>query len=445
MNYPSRTNRKNQIAEVKSGDKTTIAGRLLFSQDEVLLADESGVCELGFAEHKVALIEGTILEVTGEMKSSGKFEVEGWEILSAAPAFSSTHGEQTPNWQRVISDLQLRSVFLLHSQVLKEVREFFWSKGFDEVQTPTLVALPGMEPYINPFRTDLELENGKKFASYLITSPEYAMKKLLVAGLEKIFQITRSYRNCETLSSQHNPEFTILEWYRAYASYEEIMQDAEDLVRFVVPKITGKDFVANVDNNNQPIGSIDVSKPWEKISFQDSLKKYAEVEYAEIETLAGLKKVMEQKGYTDLDADWNTLVLQMFLNEVEPKLGQTRPTILYDYPISMAALSKRSEKDPRFAERFEVFIGGMELANAFTELNDPQEQEKRLKEERLMRRQLHKEDYQVDESFIEALRWGMPPSGGIALGIDRLVMLLVGTRNIKDVIWFPWEETFTFS
>ncbi len=432
--YPSRTQRNAMVFDLEADKDSILAGRLMaWDGEKGLLTDESGKVEFTLVTVEILKV-GMIIELAGWMDRE-VFYAQTVVVLNPASGFGQIQGDM-PNWQKVIADPFVRDSLLRRSQVVRAVREWFWGNGFVETETPCLAHVPGMEPYLTPFKTELILENGAHYPSYLITSPEYVMKKILVGGIEKIFQITHSYRNGETLSSQHNPEFTILEWYRSYASYLDIMRDTEELCAAVAKKVLGTTQITLRDK------LIDLAPPWERLTFAEALEKYAGVKYAEIETLAGLKQVLKSKGYPDSDADWDTQVLQLFLTEVEPNLGNPKPTFIHDYPLSMAALSKKSETDPRFAERVEAYIGGIELVNGFTELNDADEQKRRLESERAQRQQLGKDDYAVDDTFIEALQWGMPPASGIALGVDRLVMLILGQTEIKNVLWCPWGEMF---
>ncbi len=358
-------------------------------------------------------------------------------------------GRESPNYRRIVIDLYLKEKLLQRMRIIQKIREFFYARDFTEVDTPSLVKLPGMEPYLDVFKTEFVSQPGpdnivNREDLYLITSPEYAMKKLLVSGYEKIFQMCKSFRNKETNSSLHNPEFTILEWYRAYSDYTEIMKDMEDLVFELTRSCHGS---AKIPYSVPSIGpaslaEIDVTPPWTRLKVSEAFKKYAGIEPDELEdpdrfraavTKKKLYRITEKTSFDDM-------FFLVFMNEIELQLGFDKPVILYEYPASMAALSKKCPHDERYAERFEAYIAGMELCNAFTELTDPVEQEARLKAERLERQKLGKPDYPVDESFINALQFGMPPSGGIALGVDRLIMLLTNTSDIRDILFFPHKD-----
>lgn len=357
----------------------------------------------------------------------------------------------SPNYLKAVIDVNLREKLRMRTLVVNKIRDFFVKEGFMDVETPELVSLPGMEPHLDVFKTTFRSwqargKNGQVGGAqantsegaqdmYLITSPEYAMKKLLVAGYEKVFQICKSFRNKEDVSLLHNPEFTILEWYRSFASYEEIMTDTEKLVGFLCSEFRG---VQELEFNGH---KVDVSGIWERKKVKDLFAEMAGIPVADFEDVERFREAVKSKGYkVDQSTLYEDLFFEVFLNEIEPKLGLKKPVIVYEYPVSMAALSKRCEDDPRYAERFEVYIAGLELCNAFTELNDPSEQKARLEVEREERKKLGKEQYDIDDTFIEALRFGMPPAGGVALGVDRLAMLILGIEDINDALFFPHRD-----
>lgn len=343
-----------------------------------------------------------------------------------------------PVWEQVRNDLASARPRLMRETVVDAIRSFFKQRGFHEVETPLFVRAPGMEPYLEVFGTTWTDSRGACHPGFLTTSPEYAMKKLLSAGVAPIFQVCKSFRNREDASGRHNPEFTILEWYRAHADYFAIMADCEGLFRHVAravdPSSGGK--VWRYQGQE-----IDLGSAWERLTVGDAFRRYADVDLPA--DLDDLVSVARAKGYAvGPETTGEQLYHQIFLNEIEPRLGQTTPTILYEYPISMAALSRASPTNPSVAERFELYVAGMEMANAFSELTDPEEQSRRLRAEQAERRHLGKTAYDVDEDFIRALAAGIPPSAGIALGVDRLVMLFADVRSIRDVLWFPADELF---
>lgn len=315
-------------------------------------------------------------------------------------------------------------------RVIKAIRAFFDDQDFWEVETPILQVCPVMDTHIHAFKTDiLGLDLKKERELYLHTSPEFAMKKLMVAGVKDLYQICHVFRNGEG-SKFHSPEFTMIEWYRSHAGYEEIMDDCVNLLRTTAKKleITKYSFSGH---------TADPFKDWQKISVTEAFEQYANIDLAAcLEDRDALAKAASEQGIRVTDTDnWDDLFHAVMAEKIEPHLGMDVPTILYDYPASMASLSRRKPDDPRFAERFELYVCGVELANAFGELTDAKEQRTRFIEEMDIKEKLYGERYPIDEEFLEALEYGLPESGGIALGIDRLVMLASGADDIKQVLW----------
>jgi lysyl-tRNA synthetase class 2 len=346
------------------------------------------------------------------------------------------------NWIKLKNDQDFLKTFLVREQVIHAIRDFFKTEGFHEVDTPLLVQNPGTEPYLEVFKTQLKTLNYPNKDAYLSTSPELFMKKLLSSGLGNIYTICKSFRNDEGLSSFHNHEFTILEWYRVEADYLDIMQDCENLLLFILNKLK-----LNKNNNilNYQNNDYDLSAPWERISVSDAFNIYAGIQKDEMLEKDKLVLAAKNKGYAVTNSTtWEQAYNQILLNEIEPHLGKNKPTILYDYPISQAALSKKKKNDPRFAERFEFYIGGIELGNAFSELTNPKEQKSRMVSELKERKNLGKEEYKIDNDFIKALEMGMPNTGGIAVGVDRLVMLFSDSASIKDTLLFPVDDVFEY-
>ncbi|WKZ28683.1 MAG: EF-P lysine aminoacylase EpmA [Patescibacteria group bacterium] len=338
-----------------------------------------------------------------------------------------------PRWKQLKNDAQLRKNLELRAKTIAAVRAFFDARGYLEVETPLVVAKPGMEPHLEPFQTTVRDPFGNASEAFLITSPEYAMKKLLVAGFPKIYQLAKCFRNGEAFEGRHNPEFTMLEWYRTETDYRGIMDETEALVKETAERVLGTKVLSWRGE------TLDLGQPWERLTVAEAMRRHADVDLdAALSDKKILLDVAARLGHAlPAETAWDDAFFSVFLNAVEPQLGKKVPTFLYDYPVSMAALSKPSARDPRYAERFELYIGGLELANAFTELTDAKEQRKRLEEERALRQQLGRIDYAPDEDFLAALEAGMPASGGIALGIDRLVMLLAGEEDIRRVLAFP--------
>jgi lysyl-tRNA synthetase class 2 len=323
-------------------------------------------------------------------------------------------------------------------RMIRALRDFFYREGFHEVSTPALQISPGLEPHLQAFRTDLVDPVGRRISTrYLHTSPEFAMKKLLTSGMEKIFQIAPVFRNKER-SSTHHPEFAMLEWYRAGEAYTKLMEDCEGLLRACKAAVSDSPYFTWQGNRS------DVTKPFERLSVQEAFLKYAEtdllstIDYHANPSPDKLREACMALGiHTAADDTWEDVFFRIAFERIEGKLGMGVPTILYDYPISMAALSRPKPSDPRLAERFEIYVCGMELANAFGELTDAKAQRARFEADMEKKQKLYGERYPIDEDFLLALEEGMPESSGIALGVDRLAMLATGAPSIDDVLWVP--------
>lgn len=347
-------------------------------------------------------------------------------------------------WQRIRQHPELLDRYFIREQVMDGIRGHFKAKKFHEVETPLMVAYPGTEPFLEVFETELQVADGRTKPAFFITSPEFALKKLLAAGVGNLFQICRVFRNGEGISSRHNAEFTMIEWYRAQADYRDIMQDCEELLVDLLTKIKGlnktKDELVLVYQGRE----YDLTPPWPRLSVAEAFQQYAGISTGDLLDTNKLLKIGQKKGYkVTSETTWEQIYNQIFLNEIETKLAQNhRPTIIYDYPVSQAALSRRKKEDPRFAERFEFYLAGLELGNAFSELTDPVEQEARIKADLALRQKLGKKEYGMDQDFIDALKMGMPESSGIAVGIDRLAMLLSDVSSINDTMFFPGVEVF---
>ncbi len=316
--------------------------------------------------------------------------------------------------------------------LIRAVREWFDAQGFLEVETPALQVCPVMDVHILGIETPVRgVDREPEKTLYLHTSPEFAMKKLLVAGLPKIYQICHVYRDAED-SCLHSREFTMIEWYRAEAGYEEIMGDCEELVRscartLSVEVLRHRDMVCDPFQN------------WRWLSVCEAFDEYAGIDLAAfLEDTDGFRVRVREAGLHAADDDfWDDLFFRVMAEKIEPFLGVGVPVILYDYPVCMASLSRRKPDDPRFAERFELYICGLEIGNAFSELTNADEQRRRFAEEMDLKEQIYGDRYPVDEDFLAALEHGMPESGGIAVGIDRLAMVFSGAETIDEVLWTP--------
>jgi lysyl-tRNA synthetase class 2 len=322
-------------------------------------------------------------------------------------------------------------------RIIGAVRSFFAARGYAEVETPALQLSPGLEPHLRAFATTLhDPRDGRAAQRYLHTSPEFAMKKLLVAGLPRIWQLAHVFRDGER-SATHHPEFAMLEWYRTGASYRDLMDECEALVRACQD-------AAGVAALVRRAGAADARLPWRRLSVAAAFSEFCGIDLLETapDPLApDLERLADAARHIGVAPhagdDWEALFFRIFLERIEPVLGLGAPTILYDYPLSMAALARRSPGDPRVAERFEVYVCGLELANAFGELTDAAEQRVRFAGDQARKQAFYGETYPIDEDFLAALEHGLPQCAGIALGFDRLVMLATAAEDIEDVLWAP--------
>jgi lysyl-tRNA synthetase class 2 len=307
------------------------------------------------------------------------------------------------------------------AQVLARVRQFFAEREFLEVETPLLVPSPGLEIHLDAVRAG----NG-----YLITSPEYQMKRLLAGGFERIFQICKCFRDNER-GAHHSSEFTMIEWYRAFESLDAIIDDTERLVQ-----------AACGDHAQVGTRRIDVRPPWQRLTVREAMRTWANVDVVGDEPSDELVRKVRAAGISVADGTaWDDAFFAAFLERVDPALASLdRAVILHDWPAPLAALARRKDGDPRTALRFEAYVGGIELANAFDELTDAVEQRARFRDDQRVRAERGKPVYPLDEKLLAALAEGLPPSAGIALGFDRLVMLATGASSIDQVLTFACDE-----
>jgi lysyl-tRNA synthetase class 2 len=327
----------------------------------------------------------------------------------------------------------------LRGEIVSALRGWFAAQGFVEVETPILQVCPGMEPHLRVFATELEDAFGQSRATrYLHTSPEFAMKKLLVAGMPRIFQLARVFRNGET-SPTHHPEFTMLEWYRAGADYAALIDDCAALLARTAEtaKRDGVWFRGMECRLTAPVERLSVPEAFDRYAGIDLMAVLADQDAAEPDP-APLAAEARRIGISVSPSDrWEDVFFKVMLDRVEPRLGAGAPTVLCDYPVCQAALSRRKPGEPRLAERFELYVAGVELANGFSELTDAAEQEKRFMADAALKRRLYGTEVPIDRDFLAALAFGMPESAGIALGVDRLVMLAAGAQDIESVLWAP--------
>lgn len=319
----------------------------------------------------------------------------------------------------------------LKFQVLRLLREWFWSQGFTEVEAPIVVKLPGQEPNLSPMKINIHDERNQEYSGFLHTSPEYTMKKMLAVGFDKIFYLGKCFRDQESFGGTHNPEFTMCEWYRVGVGYEALMQDMKELCKFVVLKLKTMDYGLQTTEVN-----------FQNISMKELWKNYVGVDLDDYLDEANMFELCRQRGYNAGESEsYEELFYRIFLNEVEPELAKMGAVIVYNYPAKMASLSRLSKDAPGYAERFEAYVNGLELCNAFSELTDAKEQKARLEEEKIERSRFGKDIFEIDSDFIEALEI-MPGSAGIALGVDRLVMYLGGLQSIDNVVTLPASVIF---
>jgi lysyl-tRNA synthetase class 2 len=318
----------------------------------------------------------------------------------------------------LISNPEVRELFITRSRVIAAVRRFLDGEGFVEVETPVLQPLYG-GALARPFTTH---HNQLDRTLYLRIATELYLKRLIVGGLERVYELGKDFRN-EGVDATHNPEFTMLEWYEAYADYRSVAERCERLVAFVAAEVGYS-------------GPIDFSPPWRRVRLIEAIRERTGIDLERLGEREALAGEMRARGLAVPEGDsWPQLVDELLTKHVEPTLVE--PTFLLDYPVALSPFAKRHRSEEGLVERFEAFVGGIELANAFTELNDPDEQRRRFEAQRELARAGDEEAQPYDEAFLQALEYGMPPTGGIGIGIDRLVMLLTGARSIREVVLFP--------
>jgi lysyl-tRNA synthetase class 2 len=382
-------------------------------------------------------------------------------------------------WWRPERFAERRGRLEQRSRILSAVRAFFAAQGFVEVDTPALQVSPGLEPHLKAFATELhDPRDGRTRHRYLHTSPEFAMKKLLAAGMPRIWQLAHVFRDGER-SATHHPEFSMLEWYRAGAAWRDLIPDCVGLLRACQaaaeapalappapaalsppsspswPGLTRPSpDTASGQKERKEAGperalawrgrNSAARQPWQQLSVADAFRRHCGVDILatapdplnpEVALLAAEARRIGIEPHPG--DDWETLYFRIFLDRIEPQLGIGAPTVLYDFPASMAALSRRNPDDPRLVERFELYVCGLELANAFGELTDPAEQRVRFRADQAKKQALFGETYPIDEDFLAALEHLPRDCAGIALGFDRLVMLATAADNIEDVLWAP--------
>ncbi|HED6129244.1 TPA: lysine--tRNA ligase, partial [Campylobacter coli] len=437
--------RDESISSIVSGrlKLLRIAGKSIFANIE----DENENLQIYFSkdslgEEKFNLFKknlevGDIILAKGFpfVTKTGEFSLHASEITlatkSIVPLPEKYHGltdiEQRyrKRYVDMIMNAEVRKDFLVRSKVVSLIRHFFEEKGFLEVETPMMHPIAGganAKPFVT-FHNSLGVER------FLRIAPELYLKRLVVGGFEAVFEINRCFRN-EGMDLTHNPEFTTIEFYWAYHNYKDLMDLTEELFALLLKKLRlGK--IIEFDGQK-----IDFSKPFERITYKDALKKYGALSDEIIENKDKILEKLKKDGFEANDKlDLGHLQAELFDNYVESKLID--PTFITDFPISISPLSRRSDKNSEIAERFELFVCGRELANGFNELNDPLDQYERFLKQIEAKNAGDEEACEMDEDFVNALGYGMPPTAGQGIGIDRLVMLLTNKKSIRDVILFP--------
>ncbi len=425
----------------EAASKHRIAGRVLARREMgklvfLDLVDRSGRIQLLCAVERTGEVNvhlGDIVGATGSPAQSRRGEpsmaVDELEVLAKirAPLPDTFHGltDIEQRYRRRYLDLLMnedtRRLFLTRAKIVTAVRSALDDDGFVEVETPILQPRYG-GAFAMPFVTH---SNELDRDMYLRIASELYLKRLIVGGLERVYEIGKDFRN-ESISFKHNPEFTMLEWYEAYADYRDTMVRIENLVERVAREVTGGTTVTFRGHE------VDVKAPWQRVSFVEALKEQG-VWSRDADELRALLQAREVD--TSKDPTWAKLVDHALTRFVEPNLIQ--PTIVHDYPVELSPFARATDADPTIVERFEYYIGGIELGNAFTEINDSEEQAERFAQQQVDRAAGDAEAEEGDPDYVEALSYGMPPTGGLGLGIDRLAMVLTGGDTIRDVILFP--------
>jgi lysyl-tRNA synthetase class 2 len=431
----------------EGGQERRIAGRVMARRDMgklvfLDLVDRSGRIQLlcpaartGEVDVHLGDVVGAIGKPTKSRRGEPSLIVDELVLLSSnrSPLPDTFHGltDVEQRYRRRYLDLlmndDVRDDFVLRARVVTAIRRFLDGEGFVEVETPILQPRYGgafAEPFVTHHNVlDMDL--------YLRIATELYLKRLIVGGLERVYEIGKDFRN-EGVNYKRNPEFTMLEWYEAYADYQDTMRRMETLVEYVAKETLGTTKTTFKGNE------IDLRAPWKRV------KLIEELESSDLWTkdYDDLKQRLESRGVdVSQDKTWSQLVDKAVTAYVEPRLVE--PTILYDYPIELSPFARVTDDDAEVVERFEFYVGGMELGNAFSELNDAEEQAERFAMQAAEGAGGNVEAEQGDPDYVEALRYGMPPTGGLGLGIDRLVMVLAGKESIRDVILFPAQRTKT--
>ncbi|MDD5010693.1 MAG: lysine--tRNA ligase [Phycisphaerae bacterium] len=432
--------------EKAEGQRAICAGRIVLLRDIgklifITLRDSSGTIQLGLSKkllesqwELIKLVElGDTIGAEGQLGLTKTGELTIWvekitllckSLLQPPEKFHGLADTELRYRQRYVdlwANPEVMERFKKRLAIISTIRSFLQEKGFFEVETPMMQTIAGGAA-AKPFITH---HNALDIDLYLRIAPELFLKRLLVGGMEKVFEVNRNFRN-EGLSPRHNPEFTMMEIYQAYADYNVMMELTEALIGELVEK--------HCEGSKIQFGEceVDFSRPWKRIPYSELFNKYCG---CEIHDIAAVRKNAKAAGIEEAKMDDEVVINKLFEEKVESNL--VNPTFVVDYPGKLCPLTKRSKANPELAERFELYIGTIEIANAYTELNDPQVQYDNFTSQVKGAGEDENTFRSLDEDFINALKYGMPPAGGLGIGIDRLIMLLTGTTNIRDVILFP--------
>ncbi len=443
---------KEELAEKETESHTVIAGRIMTKRGKgkagfAHIQDLSGQIQIYVRKDQVGDAQfgiwntadlGDIVGVEGIMfkTNTGELSVKAksFKLLSKAlrPLPDKHHGLQDieqryrQRYLDLITNEESTQTFINRSRILQEMRNYLNEKGFLEVETPMMHQIAGGAA-AKPFVTH---HNALDATLYMRIAIELHLKRLIVGGLEKVYEIGRVFRN-EGVSTRHNPEFTMIELYEAYADYKDIMSLTEELVAHIARRVLG---TTSVQYGNE---TINLEPQWRRLHMVDAVKEATGVDFYEVKSDKEAHELAKAHGIeVDDNMKYGHILNEFFEQKVEETLIQ--PTFIYGHPIEISPLAKKNPEDPRFTDRFELFIVGREHANAFTELNDPIDQRQRFEAQLVEKEQGNDEAHEMDEDFIEALEYGMPPTGGLGIGIDRLVMLLTNSPSIRDVLLFPY-------
>ncbi|RLC59955.1 MAG: lysine--tRNA ligase [Chloroflexi bacterium] len=451
--HPSHTIREARVLFERQGENAqdiSLAGRIMSKRSMgkmsfLDLRDSSGKIQLSFrynllGQERYEFLQeidiGDIIGVEGRLfrTKAGELtlEVSDFAMLckTLRPLPEKWHGladvekRYRQRYLDLISNEESKKIFILRSKIITAMRSFLDKQGFMEVETPVLQPQAGgavARPFITHHHAlDEDL--------YLRIALELPLKKLIVGGFDRVYEIGRVFRN-EGISVQHNPEFTMLECYQAYADYNDIMNLVEEMISYIAGEVMGDTKITWRGK------TIDLTPPWQRLYLREAIKEYCGIDFEDYSDVASLRSRMIEMGLeVDPDKGRGKLINELISIFVEPKL--TLPTFLLDYPVEVCSLAKRKRDNARLVEKFEAYINGIEIANAYTELNDPMDQR-----ERFQQVAMGEEIESGDEDFIQALEYGMPPTGGLGIGIDRLVMIFTGQQSIREVILFPQLKT----